>query len=258
MYEHYDNLTFERDGRVLTVTLEPGSPVNALTAAFHQELSTVFADIRHDMDTDVVIVRGAGKAFCAGADLHWLKDHDDAERDALFVEGRRIVFDLLDVPQPVIAAIEGPAVGFGATLALFCDIRFAASNVKIGDPHVLVGLTAGDGGAVIWPALVGAGRAKRYLMTGDIVDGPTAHAIGLVDELTEPGGTYAAASVMAQRLANGNTLAIRSTKAAVNLLLRDAANLVLDTSLAWEKECMVSPTFRGAVAAMLDEVERKA
>src|ERR1700738_2754325 len=123
IYAGYRSMKFERSGRVLTITLCPASPVNALTACMHNELSRVFGDVRDDTETDVVVVTGAGRAFCAGADLPWLRDHDALERDALFTEGRRIVLDLLELPQPIIAAVEGPAIGFGATLALFCDIK---------------------------------------------------------------------------------------------------------------------------------------
>jgi enoyl-CoA hydratase len=250
-YKGYQSFELGREDGVLTMTLAPGTPLNALTGRFHTELSTVFADIRDDADTDVVVVTGGGRAFCAGADLAWIRDHRSDERDALFVEGRRIVLDLLELPQPVIAAVEGPAVGFGATLALLCDVRVAAENAVIGDPHVLVGLVAGDGGAFLWPWLVGAGRAKRYLMTGDLVDAVTAERIGLVEEVVPAGEALAAATTLARRLAAGHRDAIRGTKACVNTLLRQAANLVLDTSLALEKECMASSEFPDRVAALM-------
>jgi enoyl-CoA hydratase len=252
----YKALALTRGGGVLTVTLDSGLPYNALNSTLHIELSTVFHDIRFDATTDVVVLTGKGSAFCAGAELAWLRDHTPAERDQLFLEGRKIVLDILDLPQPVVAAIEGPAIGFGATLALFADVKFAATNARIGDPHVLVGLAAGDGGAVIWPWLVGAGRAKRYLMTGDLLDGVAAERIGLVEEVTPPGEALTTAMAFAFGLANGHRAAVRGTKASVNKLLRDAANLVLDTSLALEKECMASDDFPLAVAAMMDQLKR--
>jgi enoyl-CoA hydratase len=252
----YETIGFSRDAGVLTLTLDSGRPYNALTSRLHTELATVFAELRTDPDTSAVVLTGHGSAFCAGADLDWIGDHTPADRDRLFAEGRAIVLDLLELPQPVVAAVEGPAIGFGATLALFADVTFMAANARIGDPHVLVGLAAGDGGAVIWPWLVGAGRAKRYLMTGDVLDGVRAERIGLVEEVTEPGGALASATAFARRLANGNARAIRATKASVNKILRDTANLVLDTSLALEKECMAAPEFPIAVAAMRDRLKR--
>jgi enoyl-CoA hydratase len=252
----YKTLAFDRSGGVLTVTLDSGLPYNALNATLHTELSTVFHDIRFDAQTDVVVVTGKGTAFCAGAELAWLREHTPADRDQLFLGGRKIVLDILDLPQPVVAAIEGPAIGFGATLALFADVKFAATNARIGDPHVLVGLAAGDGGAVIWPWLIGAGRAKRYLMTGDLLDGTAAERIGLVEEVADPGQALTSATAFAQRLAGGHRMAVRGTKASVNKLLRDTANLVLDTSLALEKECMASDDFPRAVAAMMDQLKQ--
>lgn len=259
MYEHrdYQSIDLALDGEILTLTLDSGRPHNALTPGLHTELASVFADVRADPNVAAVVLTGRGSSFCAGADLPWLAEHTPADRDRLFVEGRAIVVDLLELPQPVIAAVEGPAIGFGATLALFADVAFMASNARIGDPHVLVGLAAGDGGAVIWPWLVGAGRAKRYLLTGDVLDGRRAEEIGLVAEVTEPGRALAEATAFARRLADGHQRAIRATKTSVNKLLREATNLVLDTSLALEKECMASDEFRSGVTSMIERLEAR-
>jgi enoyl-CoA hydratase len=254
-YAAYKYLAFERDGGVLTVTLNPATPLNVITGALHTELASVFDTIRHDSATDAVVLTGSGQAFSGGGDLHWLHDMTPSDRDMVFDEGRRIVVDLLELPQPIIAAIEGPAVGLGATLALFCDVRIAARGSRIGDPHVRVGVVAGDGGAVIWPWLIGA-RAKYYLMTGDLVPGPEAERLGLVDQLVDDGDALSAARALAARLASGYRKAIRGTKASVNKLLREAANLVLDTSLALEKETMTSDEHRQAVAALLESSRR--
>lgn len=250
-YEAYTQLEVDREGRVLTVTLAPGTPFNSVTARLHTELASVFATIRNDAETDIVVLRGADSAFCGGADLRWLEAMTSAELDSVFDEGRRIILDMLELPQPIIAAVEGPAVGLGATLALFCDIRVAAANARIGDPHVRIGVVAGDGGAIIWPWLVGAGRAKRFLLTGDLVVAPDAQAMGLVDEIAEPGHARDTAQSMADKLAEGHQAALRGTKASINKLLRDAVNLVLDTSLALEKETMLSEGHRAAVARFL-------
>jgi enoyl-CoA hydratase len=250
----YEALRFGSDQRVLTITIDSGLPMNAMSATLHTELARVFSEVRLDGDTDVAIITGAGNAFSSGADLNWLAVHSPAERDRLFAEGRRIILDLLELPQPLIAAIEGPAIGFGATLALFCDVKVAAVSARIGDPHVLLGLPAGDGGAIIWPWLLGPGRAKRYLMTGDIIDGRDAERIGLVEEVSGAGDALAVATELAHRLAAGNARAIQATKGSVNKLLRDSANLVLDTSLALEKECMASAEFPDAVSAMIERL----
>ena len=251
-YAHYQTLGFDRSEGVLTITLQSDSPVNAVTEHMHRELSEVFADVRHETETSAIVLTGGSRAFSAGGDLVWLRDRAPQYADKLFAEGRRIVLDMLEVRQPIIAAIEGPAIGFGATLALLCDVKFAAENAQIGDPHVSIGLVSGDGGAVIWPWLVGAGRAKRYLMTGDLVSGVEAERIGLVEEVVPPGEAIAAATKFARRLARGHRKAIEGSKASVNKYLREGANLVLDTSLAAEKECMLSDGYAAAVTKLME------
>jgi enoyl-CoA hydratase len=251
-YADYQTLGFERAEAVLTITLQSGSPVNAVSEQMHRELSQVFSDVRLDTETAAIVLTGGARAFSAGGDLAWLRDRAPHYIDELFAEGRRVVLDMLEVRQPIIAAIEGPAIGFGATLALLCDVRFAAEDAQIGDPHVAIGLVSGDGGAVIWPWLVGAGRAKRYLMTGDLLSGVEAERIGLVEEVVPPGEAIAAATKFARRLARGHRKAIEGSKAAVNKYLREGANLVLDTSLAAEKECMMADGYTAAVTKLME------
>jgi enoyl-CoA hydratase/carnithine racemase len=125
-----------------------------------------------------------------------------AELDALFVEARKIIVDFLEVEQPIIAAVNGPATGLGATLALFSDVIFASEGARIGDPHVRIGVVAGDGGAIIWPWLVGAARAKEFLMTGDLLTAEEAHRIGLVNHVVPADQLLARALALADRLAN--------------------------------------------------------
>jgi enoyl-CoA hydratase len=223
--------------------------MNAVNSTMHTELSRVFVDIAADTSVDVVVFTGKGRAFSAGGDLKWVKNITPPEIDVLFAEARKIVLDLLELPQPIIAAVNGPAAGLGATLALFCDVIYAADTAKISDPHVLIGVTAGDGGAVIWPSLVGVARAKEYLMTGDSLTATEAERIGLINHVVPADQLEAEATALATRLSSGSKMAIRSTKRAVNKTLRDAANLIFDISLAWEKECFSSPFHKQAVAA---------
>jgi enoyl-CoA hydratase len=255
-YADYQLLEFERQDGVLTVSLAPKTPLNSVNGQLHAELATVFATIRRDPSVDAVVLTGENGAFSAGAEVSWLHGLTIDDLDPLFDEGYRIVMDLIDLPQPIIAAIEGPAVGLGATIALFCDVKFAAADARIGDPHVRIGVVAGDGGAVIWPWLIGVGRAKRYLLTGDLVDAELALEYGLIDEVVPSGESLGAARAFAGRLAGGNQAAIRGTKACVNKHLRQAANLVLDTSLALEKETMSSSEHQHALQAFLDKSKK--
>jgi enoyl-CoA hydratase len=136
-------------------------------------------------------------------------------------------------------------------------VIFAAENAKIGDPHVKVGVVAGDGGAVIWPWLVGAARAKEFLMTGDLLTAQEAERIGLINHVVAPERLMATVMEFAARLANGPTKAIRWTKASVNKILRDTANLVLDTSLALEKHCFATADHKEAIRAFVEKREPK-
>ena len=179
-YDGYTTMTFARERRVLTVTFNRPAVLNAVSAAMHSEMARLFYDIAADRETDIVVLTGAGRAFCAGGDMDWLQSavDDISVFDQIAVEAKRIVFGLLDLEKPVICRLNGDAVGLGATVALFCDIIIAADDARIGDLHVNIGLSAGDGGAIIWPQLIGYPRAKEFLMTGRLIDGAEAAALG--------------------------------------------------------------------------------
>jgi enoyl-CoA hydratase len=248
-YSRYTQVELRKTGSVLTVYLNRPDSMNAVNSRLHTELSTLFADIAADRSVHAVVLTGAGRAFSAGGDLEWFRHITPEQVDELFVEARKIIIDLLELPQPIIAAINGAAAGLGATLALFCDVVYASEKARISDPHVRVAVTAGDGGAVIWPLLVGPARAKEYLLTGDAVSATEAERIGLINRVVSPEELLPAATAMAERLASGSQNAIRTTKASVNKILRDTVNLVLDTSLAYEKECFFSKEHKNAIEA---------
>jgi enoyl-CoA hydratase len=256
-YSRYHYLSAERKDKVLTVSFNRPESLNAINAELHTELSQIFADIARDQETDVVLLTGKGRAFCAGGDIKWFQDMTSQQLDSLFVEARKIIIDLLEVEQPIIAAVNGAATGLGATIALFSDVIIAAENAKIGDPHVRVGVVAGDGGAVIWPWLVGAARAKEFLLTGDLLTAQEAERIGLINRVVPQDKVLSTALDLATRLANGPTKAIRWTKVSVNKILRDTANLVLDTSLALEKQCFSTQDHKEAIRAFVEKREPK-
>lgn len=256
-YSSYECLSAERDGKVLTLSFNRAEAMNAINAQLHTELSCIFADIARDADTEAVVFTGKGRAFCAGGDIKWFQDMTSAQLDDLFTEARKIIIDMLEVGQPIIAAVNGPATGLGATLALFSDVIFAAEDARIGDPHVRVGVVAGDGGAVIWPWLVGTAKAKEFLMTGDLVKAAEAERIGLVNHVVPNADLIAQATAFAKRLADGPRMAIRGTKASVNKILRDTVNLVLDTSLSIEKGCFVTEDHKEAIRAFVEKREPK-
>ncbi|MCM2250800.1 MAG: enoyl-CoA hydratase-related protein [Ramlibacter sp.] len=252
-YAKYETLAFSQEGAVLTVKLNRPEALNAVSEKLHTELSRVFGEIAADRTVDAVVLTGEGRAFSAGGDLEWFRNISGLQLDALFIEARKIIVDLVDLPQPIVAAVNGVAAGLGATLALFCDVVYVADGAKIADPHVRIGVTAGDGGAAIWPLLVGPARAKEYLMTGDAMTAAEAERIGLVNKVLPAAEVLPAAQALAQRLARGSRLAIRSTKLSVNKLVRDAVSLVLDTSLALEKECFSTPFHKQAIEAFANK-----
>ena len=253
-YGKYTALSIRREGRVLRVTLDSPATMNAVNRQMHGELSTIFADIALDDATDVVILTGAGKAFSAGGDIGWMSEMlaTPGGMAGIAAEGRRLVLSLLDLQKPVICRLNGDAVGLGATLALFSDIIIADENVRIGDPHVRVGLVAGDGGAVIWPQLVGPALAKEFLMTGDLLDARRAASICLINRAVPAEALDAEVDKLAEKLARGAQQAIRWTKLSVNIGLKQLATTILDASLAYEVATSVMPDHAEAVAAFVE------
>lgn len=187
--DHYEAIRISRRDRVLTLTMDRGGRLNAVDAQLHEELSRVFVDAAKDPESDVVVLTGAGRAFCAGGDVDWMQDaiDDPGSFETTVAEAKAIVFSLLDCEKPTISMINGPAVGLGATLALLCDISFAADTTYLADPHVSIGMVAGDGGALIWPQLIGFARAKEFLFTGDRIDARRAAEIGLINHAVPAG-----------------------------------------------------------------------
>ncbi len=254
-YSRYANLTVETAERVATVTFNRPERLNAFNRELHEELENVLVDLNGDEEVNAVVLTGAGKAFSAGGDLKAMQasQGEPIVRRAPTGRGRRLIMNLLELQQPIIAAVNGDAVGVAATVALFCDVVIASETARIGDPHVRVGLVAGDGGAIIWPALVGAARAKEYLMTGDLLSAKEAERIGLINRVVPPEELMSTAMGLARRLAQGPTWAIRWTKFSINKQLRAQMNLALDTSLALESLTYLTEDHKEAVAAFLEK-----
>jgi enoyl-CoA hydratase/carnithine racemase len=250
-YESYETIRISRDGRKLELTLNKADALNAVDGHMHSELSTIFSEIALDDGVDLVVLTGAGKAFCAGGDIGWMQSMLDSPGGmaGIAAEGRRIIHSLLDLDRPVICRLNGDAVGLGATLALFCDVIIADKTARIGDPHVRVGLVAGDGGAAIWPQLVGYARAKEFLMTGDLMTADRAAEIGLINRAVAANALDEEVAKLADKLLRGAQRAIRWTKLSVNLGLKGITDSVLDASLGYEVASSMLPDHAEAVAA---------
>jgi enoyl-CoA hydratase len=221
----------------------------------HEELAEVFIFAKADADSDVIVLTGAGRAFSAGGDANHIANN--AANPQLFEEeirlAKRIVMSMLDLDKPLVCRLNGHAVGLGATIALFCDVIFAADTAKIGDPHVAVGLVAGDGGAVIWAQRIGLARAKEYLLTGELLTAKKAAEIGLVNHCLPIAELDQAVDAFCEKLLSGATRAIRLTKVLTNVELKRIANVVMDLGLEYEAQTQRSADHREAVAAMLEK-----
>ena len=254
-YAAYTCIRAERAGRVLTLTINRPEVLNAVNAALHEELSRIFYDAAADPAADVVVLTGAGRAFCAGGDIDWMQEAIDRPEsfEDTAAEAKKIIFGLLDCEKPIVCRMNGDAVGLGATIALFCDIVIAAEGARIGDPHVRVGLVAGDGGAVIWPQLIGFARAKEFLMTGDLIAAPDAARIGLINHAVPAAELDAKVAGIVGKLVNGATKAIRWSKVTANIPLRQLAHSMMDASLAYEVVSNRSADHQEAVAAFREK-----
>jgi enoyl-CoA hydratase len=255
-YSRYKYLLVEKKDGICKLTMNRPEALNAVGPELHPELENIFADVARDEEVRVVVLTGAGRAFSAGGDIKLMQRGLDApiadKTVGLFGEARRLIHNIVDVPQPIIAMVNGHAMGLGATLALHCDLVYAAEGARIGDPHVAVGLVAGDGGAVVWPLLVGIAKAKEYLLTGDQIEAKEAERIGLINKAVPPEELEPTVMAMAQRLAAGAPKAIQWTKLSINRHLKQAVNLVLDASLAVEGLSLGTQDHGAAVNAFLE------
>lgn len=251
----FETIALRRHGHVLHTSFNRPDTLNAFDPTMHAEFERWLEAVAKDDETHVIVLSGAGKAFSAGGDIEAMQQLVDNPQlmypDA--VAAKRLIGSFLDLPQPVIAKVNGAAMGLGATLALFSDIIFAANHAKIADPHVKVGFVAGDGGAVIWPQLIGYARAKQYLLTGDAITGEEAAKIGLVNFACPAEELDAAVDAYAQRLAAGARRAIQWTKATINVGLKQIAASILDAGMAYETLSNQTRDHAEAVAAFRDK-----
>jgi enoyl-CoA hydratase len=252
--ENYETIRFDRRNGVLHVVLDnPASPVNAIDERSHEELAALFRDLRAEREARAVLLTGGAKeAFCAGGDPSLLLSMraDVAVADATRRDAKQMMTDLLDVEIPIVAALNGDAVSLGATIGLMCDAIFMADTAVLRDPHVLLGIVAGDGGTVIWPMALGPALAKRYLLTGDPVPADEAYRMGLVTHVAPASDGVPRATAFAERLAAGAPLALRYTKMAVNQLLKSAMLSSFDTALGHELLTFYSEDLVEALGAM--------
>ncbi|MCK9544755.1 MAG: enoyl-CoA hydratase/isomerase family protein [Novosphingobium sp.] len=255
-------MTAQKDGTFIRVDLD--GPIgrivfdrpelkNAVNTEMHSAFLAALQRARMMTDMRVLLIQAEGSAFSAGGDFAYMRQL--RADPGLRLQSQREAFDICttlnEMPMPVIAVMHGHAIGFGATVVTSCDMVVAWKDAKLSDPHVCVGLTAGDGGVLSWTAAVGVMRAKRMLLTGDAMTAAEAHAIGLVTDLVDsPEDALPAAEKLAERIAALPPLAVKGTKQIFNALERNRNAGVMHTSILTEMQALMSEDFEEALAAM--------
>jgi enoyl-CoA hydratase len=235
-YADYQSFLFERrDPGILWLTFNRPDILNAADARMHQEMVAIWQTIARDPTVRVVVVTGAGRAFSAGGDLKRVEETYQNYEQAVEIldEARDLVYNMLHCSTPIVAAINGPAVGAGLVVALLADISIAAESARLGDGHVRMGVAAGDHAAIIWPLLCGMAKSKYYLMTGEFLNGREAERIGLVSLCVPDDQLHDKTMAVAANLANGPRHAIKFTKRVLNQWLLQAGP-IFDHSMALE------------------------
>jgi enoyl-CoA hydratase/carnithine racemase len=226
------------DGAVRILTLNQPDSLNAFTEELHEQFVDVWSDVDADEDCRAVVLTGAGRTFSAGGSYEDFEGRrvDQARRRRSLRLARRLADEMIEVAVPVVAAVNGPAVGLGCTVATLCDIVFMADDAWMADTHVSVALVAGDGGAVTWPAHTSLLRAKQYLLTGDRLGAYEAVELGLANFVVPGEQLLDEALVFAHRLAAQPPQAVQETKAILNQHLRANAVRALGYGLATESQ----------------------
>lgn len=236
------------EGAVRVITLNEPDTLNAFTEDLHAQFVEVWSDIEADEGCRAVVLTGAGSAFSAGGSYQDFEGRrvDLARRRRSLRLARRLADEMIEVAVPVVAAVNGPAVGLGCTVVTLCDIVFIAEDAWMSDPHVAVALVAGDGGAVTWPAHTSLLRAKQYLLTGDRLTAQQAVDLGLANFVVPPGAVIDEALGFAHRLAALPPQAVQETKAVLNQHLRANAVRALGYGLATESQSHETPEYTDA------------
>ena len=252
-YDLPEELDVEIDGPIRIVRLNRPDQLNATNDALHRGLADVFPQLDADSDARVAVITGNGRAFSAGGDFTYLDEltRDDDLRRQTLVDGRRIVTGMVACRLPIVAAVNGPAVGLGCSLVALSDIVYMAESAHLADPHVMVGLVAADGGPVTWPLLTSLQLAKEYALTGDRIPAARAAAIGLVNHVCPDDEVLDQAMACARRIAKLPRQASEDTKRILNLQLERAVLGALDFALTAEDRSFRSPELRANLDRLL-------
>ena len=252
-YDLPPEIQVEADGPIRIVRLNRPEQLNATNHVLHTGLADLFPQLDADADAHVAVITGNGRAFSAGGDFGYLDEltKDEALRHQTIVDGKRIVTGMVHCRVPVIAAVNGPAVGLGCSIVALSDIVFMARSAHLADPHVAVGLVAADGGPVTWPLLTSLQLAKEYALTGDPIPAERAAAIGLANHVCDDDAVFDEALACAKRIARLPHRTTEDTKRILNMHLERAVLATIDFALTAEDRSFTSPELRANLDKLL-------
>jgi len=259
-YSEFPAVLVERageDGSIFIVSINRPDRMNAIDPQSHTQLGRIWRVLDRDDECRVIVLTGAGRAFCAGMD--YKRDRGGEAGPIRYSSMRarpgasKLVDYVLEVEKPIISMINGPAIGLGLILALLGDITVASTGAKLGDTHVNVGMTPGDGGVLLLPMLLGMNRAKEMMLTGDLITGEEAARLGLVNHAVSPEELRPFTLAIAEKLASKALYALKTAKASLNMILRRRALDVLDLSHLYEQLAMRTDDYREGVKALAEK-----
>lgn len=250
-----EEFKFDLTNGVLTVTINNPAQLNAIATHMDDELPRIFFEADRHPDVEIIVLTGEGRAFSAGGDLEGMKKNLDGIENFLagYRNGKRFMQMMLDTEKPIIAKVNGDAVGMGCTLALCCDIVIADETARFGDPHVRVGLAAGDGGAIFWPKNIGMALAKYFILTGDLVSATEARQMGLIAKAVPADQLDAEVERVINRLRSNSMVAVRFSKSIANIPLRQDLASMVDAGFALESISSQLADHKEAVHAFVDK-----
>jgi len=254
-YDVPDEIVVELDGTVRIVRLNRPEQLNASNHGLHQGLAALWPQLDADADARVAVITGNGRAFSAGGDFDYLDQlaRDKVLRHQTLVHGRQIVTGMVRCRLPVVAAVNGPAVGLGCSLVALSDVVFMAESAHLADPHVALGLVAADGGPITWPLLTSLLLAKEYALTGDRIPAKRAAEMGLVNHVVPDAEVFDAAMACARKIAALPKQAAEDTKRILNMHLERAVLATLDYALSAENMSFDSAELRSNLDRYLEK-----